>query len=304
MKTTGLILFGALLLSACNAPVPSSPLGPAPAARSQQMAVPAKALKPLILVADFSGDAILGYPLTANGNVAPVLDIAGAKTGLGHADNIALDSGDRIYVSINGKHIGVFYATSNGNVRPAYGIGGKKTQIKFPIGVAVDSKGYVYVADCGNGNIKVFAPGAHGNVPPARVISLPTGCTIEEAIDSNDDLWLTTGDNIILEFSSYATGNNFMKQIEETEQSGGLGIRSLALDSKGNIYAGNLLAKDIRVFAPTASGPSTPIRTIAGRKTQLGAPTGLSLDATDALYVTICQYCHQGSGRDSVLVFA
>jgi hypothetical protein len=305
MKTLGLILTSALVLTSCSTAVPNASLAPQAAGRqSQRLATPAKALSPLILVADFSGNAVLGYSLTANGNVAPTIDIAGSKTRLGHADNIALDSADRIYVSINDKTIGVFNATSNGNVRPAHGIGGSNTQLSFPIGVAVDSKGYLYVADCGYGNVKVFAPGAHGNVAPVRVIGLTTGCTIEEAVDSNDNLYVTSGDNVISEFSSYANGNNPVKQIQEAEKSGGIGIRSIAIDSHSNIYAGNLLAKDIRVYAPTASGPASPIRTITGSKTHLGAPTGLSLDGSDTLYVTVCQYCHQGSGQDSVLVFA
>jgi hypothetical protein len=258
----------------------------------------------MIFVADFSGNAVLGYPLTAKGNQSPSIAIDGNKTGLGHADNVALDSMKRIFVSINDKTIGVFAASANGNVPRIRKIAGKNTGLSFPIGVAVDSKGYVYVADCGYGDVKVFAPGAHGNVAPVRIIGLTTGCTIEEAIDSSDNLYVTSGDNFISEFSAYSQGNNLVKQITEAEKSGGIGIRSVAIDSHGNIYAGNLLAKDIRVFSSSASGPATPIRTIAGSHTHLGAATGLALDSKDKLYVTICRYCHQGSGTDSVLVFA
>jgi hypothetical protein len=92
--------------------------------------------------------------------------------------------------------------------------------------------------------------------------------------------------------------------IYEPEGKRGDSIRPVAIDSHGNIYAGNLLAKNIQVFAPSASGNSKPIRTIAGSKTHLGAPTGLSLDSSDNLYVTICQHCSHGSGTDSVLTFA
>jgi 6-phosphogluconolactonase (cycloisomerase 2 family) len=297
-------VFGAILtLVGCSAGSQRSSMA-LPGLRQEAVAPRSPALAPMILVADFSGDAVLGFPIAAKGNPKPSVDIAGSKTGLGHADNIALDASKRIFVSIDDKTIGVYAATANGNVPRVRRIAGSKTGLSFPIGVTVDSKGYVYVADCGYGDVKVFKPGANGNVAPVRVIGLTTGCTIEEAVDSNDDLYVTSGDNIITEFSSFGQGNNLIKQITEAEKSPGVGIRSVAIDSHGNIYAGNLLAKDIRVFAASASGPANPIRTIGGSRAHLGAPTGLALDTKDKLYVTVCRYCHQGSGSDSVLVFA
>ncbi len=300
-----LAVSGAMLLAGCRSggfASPTPPLG-SPASMSREGALPSA-----ILVANFSGHEILGYAPAAKGNVAPSRVIGGAKTGLGTPDNIALDSSDNIYTSVDGKIVAVFAAGAHGDARPIRRISGKNTGLSFPIGVAVDSKGYLYVADCGYGDVKVFAPGAHGNATPVRVIGLSGGCTISEAVDSSDDLYVTTSDqaghDAIWEFSPESAGNNLIKQIEESEIKGGVGIRSIAIDSHGNIYAGNLLAKDIRVFAPSASGPSKPIRTIAGSQTHLGAPTGLSLDASDKLYVTICHYCSEGSGTDSVLVFA
>jgi DNA-binding beta-propeller fold protein YncE len=281
-----------------------NPAASQPALAPQGVVAWSNAPAPLILVADFSGDSILGYPPKDNGNATPSIDIAGSKTGFGHVDNIAIDSSSRIYANVNDKYVAVFASNANGNVSPISKISGSNTQLSFPIGVAVDSKGYLYVADCGYGNVKVFKPGAHGNVAPIRVIGLTTGCTIEEAVDSKDDLYVTSGDNVISEFSPYSEGNNLIKQIDEKEISGGVGIRSIAIDSQNNIYVGNLLEKDVLVYAPSASGPAIPIRKIAGSLTHLGAPSGLSIDGSDALYVTVCHYCHQGSGTDSVLVFA
>jgi hypothetical protein len=299
----GVIAAVLLISSGCgtsvtNPSAPAPPVAAAPQARNGP-----GALRPLILVADFSGNAALGYPLTAKGNAAPAIDVNGKLTGLGHADNIALDAASNIYISINDKTIGVYAANANGDARRIRKIGGSNTQLSFPIGVAVDSKGHLYVADCGNGDVKVFASRANGNVAPIRVIGLTTGCTIEEAVDAKDDLYVTSGDNVISEFSSYAHGNNPIRQIDEKEASPGVGVRSVAIDSQGNLYAGNLLAKDIRVFSPSASGTASPIRTIAGSQTHLGAPTGIALDDNDDLYVTICEFCHQGSGTDSVLIF-
>ncbi len=299
-----LILTSVVVLSGCG----GNSVGPS--ARSQGLTTPQQmtahqnTLPPSILVAAFSGHAVLSYPLSSNGNQAPSSVIKGKKTGLGTPDNIALDSSDNIYTSINGATIGVFAAAAHGNASPIRQIAGSNTQLSFPIGVAVDSNGYLYVADCGDGNVKVFAPGAGGDVAPVRVIGLSSGCTIAEAVDANDDLYVTSGDNQISEFSPESQGNNLIKVIYEPQPKSGDSIRPVAIDSRGNIYAGNLLAKNIQVFAPSASGNSKPIRTIAGSKTYLGAPTGLALDSSDNLYVTICQHCSHGSGTDSVLIFA
>jgi hypothetical protein len=293
-------VLSAMALTGCRAALTPSI---APQAASPQREVRSKSLPPMILVGNYSGDSILGFPLSAKGNVAPSIDIEGTKTGLGHADNVALDPSDRIYVSIDGKTIGAFPANGNGNIRRIRKIQGSNTGLSFPIGVALDSQGYLYVADCGYGDVKVYAPGANGNVSPIRTFSPSNGCTIELGVDANDNVYVTAGDNEIAEFSSASQGNNPVKVIDEQEGKNGVGIRSLAIDDDGNVYAGNLLAKDIRVFAPSASGPSKPIRTIKGRKTHLGAATGLGLDSKKRLYVTVCEHCSQGSGKDSVLVF-
>lgn len=292
----------AVALAGCQAAV-TPPVGarsPASAQSDARRGAPA----PMVFVGDFSGNAILGFPLSSKGNVAPAVDISGNKTGLGHADNVALDPAKRIYVSIDGKTIGAFPANGNGNIRRSRKIAGSKTGLSFPIGVALDSKGYLYVADCGYGDVKVFAPGADGNVAPIRIFSPSNGCTIELAVDASDNVYVTCGDNEIAEFSSESQGNAPIKVIQEQEGQKGVGVRSVTVDGDGNIYAGNLLAKDIRVFPPTASGPSKPSRTIKGSNTHLGAATGLGLDSKKRLYVTVCEHCSEGSGKDSVLVFA
>lgn len=168
-----------------------------------------------------------------------------------------MDASDNIYTSIDGKTIGVYVADARGNVRPIRQISGSNTQLKFPIGVAVDSNGYLYVADCSYGDVKVFKPGARGNVSPVRAIGLISGCVISLAVDSSDDLYATSGDNQISEFSSYAAGNGLITVIYESEAKKGDSIRSIALDSHSNICGGNLLAKDIRVRGNRVRKPKT-----------------------------------------------
>ncbi|HYL27828.1 MAG TPA: hypothetical protein VEW74_08330 [Candidatus Nitrosotalea sp.] len=261
-------------------------------------------MQPAMIVGNFSGSDILEFALDANGDSAPIADIGGKKTKIVHADNVALDKSDHIYASINSSEIAFYSAGADGNVRPNGQLGGPNTTIVFPIGVAVDSGGYVYVADCGTGKIDVFEPGARGNIAPLRQLSLGT-CVIELALDKNQYLYATSGDDTITEYAPASQGNALQRTINEKEQSGGISIRSIAVDSHGYIYAGNLLTKDIRVYDRSASGYANPVRTISGSKTHLGAPTGLALDSpNDDLYVTICQYCSHGSGKDSIVVFA
>ena len=304
MRSAAFLIAGSVLsaiaLTGCRAALTPSL---APQAASPQREARSKSLPSMILVGNYSGNSILGFPLSAKGNVAPSIDIEGTETGLGHADNVALDPSDRIYVSIDGKTIGAFPANGNGNVRRIRKIEGSNTGLLFPIGVALDSQGYLYVADCGYGDVKVYAPGANGNVSPVRTFSPLNNCTIELAVDANDNVYVTSGESRISEFSSASQGNNPIKIIEEQSGKNGVGIRSIAIDGDGNIYAGNLRAHDIRVFAPSASGSAKPIRTIKGGKTHLGAATGLGLDSKNRLYVTVCQHCSEGSGKDSVLVF-
>ncbi|MGB8521010.1 MAG: hypothetical protein WCD38_12690 [Candidatus Tumulicola sp.] len=295
-------LWAALLLAGAGCAGNAAPAAPSPATLLQADATPS-ALAPAIVVGNYSGANILKFALDAKGNVSPTAVISGPRTGIEHADNVALDTSFRTYASINGKTIAAYSADAHGNAKPVRTIAGGNTQLAFPIGVAVDSAGYLYVADCGYGNVKVYAPGANGNVSPIRVIGLTSGCTIQLAVDKTDQLYVTSGDNLISEFSSESNGNALLRTISEGKGSGGIGIRSIAVDGRGYVYAGNLLAKDIRVFAPHAQGFAKPMRTIGGSNTHLGAATGLALDASNNLYATICRHCSQGSGTDSILVF-
>jgi DNA-binding beta-propeller fold protein YncE len=298
-----LLLAGAFVaLAACgggpeNAAVPAQPASRVPQQRPQ-------ALQLAIVVGNFSGSDILEFALDASGDQAPMTVIRGKKTKIVHADNVALDKSDHIYATINGSEVAIYAAGAHGNDPPIGHIGGSNTTIIFPIGVAVDSNGYLYVADCGTGDIDVFEPNARGNIAPLRQLSLGT-CVIELALDKTDHLYAASGDNTITEYAPAPQGNPVLRTINEKEASGGIGIRSIAVDSHGYIYAGNLLAKDIRVYNRSASGGAKPARTISGLKTHLGAPTGLALDKpNDNLYVTICQHCSEGSGKDSIVVFA
>ena len=117
-------------------------------------------------------------PTPTNTNIAPVVTISGAATGLIAPTGIALDSNNVIYVADpdNGSpSVRVFAAAANGNVAPVRVIAGPLTQLSNPLDVKVDSAGTIYVTDSGTNKLLIFAPGASGNVAPATAIALPVG---------------------------------------------------------------------------------------------------------------------------------
>jgi hypothetical protein len=59
----------------------------------------------------------------------------------------------------------------------------------------------------------------------------------------------------------------------------------IASDSHGSLYAVNVSASAIEVFAADAQGNVAPIRTIAGSKTLLSQPVGIAIDGTNHVYV-------------------
>jgi hypothetical protein len=108
------------------------------------------------------------YTGSANGNVPPIQDIAGPKTGLIYPGGIALDGQDNIYVSYYGS-IAEFAANPHGNVAPIRNITGSKTGLGGGGGIALDAAGDIYAAS--GSSLLVFAPSANGNVAPIRDVS-------------------------------------------------------------------------------------------------------------------------------------
>ena len=64
-----------------------------------------------------------------------------------------------------------------------------------------------------------------------------------------------------------------------------MGIYKTRTGFRTNIYASNFLVSTIVVYAAGASGTPTPIATIKGGKTELSLPSGITLDASNNIYV-------------------
>ncbi len=154
--------------------------------------------------------------------------IVGSHAPLNAFGGLAVANG-MIYNS--GTAIEAYHTSDNGNIAPAFTISGSHTRLQSGNGIAVDSSGALYVAN--RKNVLIFAPGAHGNVAPAAILS------------------------------GKKTG------IPET----GWGATAIAVDAKGEIFVAvdsdeNVAA--ILVFAKGSNGNVAPIRTIQGASADLG----------------------------------
>ncbi|MBV9102184.1 MAG: hypothetical protein JO060_01270, partial [Candidatus Eremiobacteraeota bacterium] len=182
---TAAFISATLGLSACGGSSSATPLGPQTLQRSTALeAAHGLAAAACLSMSCFyvtntpanrhdGGSYVLAFAADANGNLAPVATIRGAKTDLGNPQGVALDAGGRIYVTnMNAPaRILVFAAGSNGNVAPLRSISGARTGLKFPVAVTLDSDGNIYVVDLesessASGSVSVFAADANGNVPP------------------------------------------------------------------------------------------------------------------------------------------
>jgi hypothetical protein len=136
-----------------------------------------------------------------------------------------------------------------------------------------------------------FLLSANGNATPSVVVSgsktklnQPDALAIDR---SSGKLFVANGayqDHRILIFPKGSNGNTAPQTLAGSnvpiQSTGGL-----AVDSSGNLYVSDYLAKAIFVFAAGASGNAAPIRTIAGTSTGFVQPYGMAFDSQGHLYV-------------------
>lgn len=188
-----------------------------------------------IYVSDIGTDKIVEFAATAAGNVAPIATLSGANTGIGVPLSVVLDQNNDIWVLSSGSGgpaVLEFAPRSNGNVAPIRTIAGSNTGLTFPYAVTLDYAGDVIVTDyapgasstpsptrvhgkpyagtsTAAGAIYVFAPGASGNVAPARtIVGAGTGIVYPATVASDGDgnIDITAGSSIEV-FAPGANGN-------------------------------------------------------------------------------------------------
>ncbi len=111
------------------------------------------------------------------------------------------------------------------------------------------------------------------------------------------------GASSVTEYPLDASGDAAPIRTIRGPHTGITGIRDVAVDAAGTIFAVNLSGPVfINVFARTANGDATPIRQIGGIHTLLSDPLAITLDAQGYLYVA--NQTEGGPPAASILVFA
>jgi hypothetical protein len=185
----------------------------------------------------------------------------------------------------------MFAAYANGNVAPEYKINDVGGDHSAPQGIAVDDKGYVYVTTIGADGVTtsllVFAPGAHGNAKPVRVISGPqttitnnssdTGVGPDGSVYVNGVKHALHGGNGIAVFAPNAEGDAKPARLILGPNGGGA-----AVSYTGDVYAttavgkGNSAALD--GWGPKELGHAPPVFRVKGPNARIAT----NLTAVDA----------------------
>ncbi len=181
-------------------------------------------------------DSVLVFPLSANGNTAPLRTITGAQTGLSQPIGVAMDSQGNLYVANRGGSTVTVYAPmANGNVAPLRTL--TATTMGAPEGLAMAVGDDLFVAAC---------PSC-GETPG--------------------------GDTAVFHFPAGATTNDFVIEGANTDLSSPVGIALgdvVPASGQQPLYVANSFGGDVVTFSPGATGNATPLATFnPGDETQI-----------------------------------
>ncbi len=218
------------------------------------------------------------FPAGSTGAATPSRILTGSNTLLYEPQTLAADSSGQIYVGDVDVSVAVFGAGATGDVAPTRRITGPLTDLfSATFGVAVDANGGIYISQdtLASQEVDAFAPGANGNVAPARVLTGSAtgfGVPFGLATDSSNNLYVTYGHETpgVAIFPATADGNVAPSRVISGAATTLLNPTSAAIDSAGNLYvldigetaSGHGGSPSIKVFSPNASGNAAPASTI------------------------------------------
>jgi len=234
-----------------------------------------------VWVVNLGTPSIAVYSRGASGNSAPLRTISGPTTGLAQPIGLALDLvHDEILVT-NSLSITAYRRTASGDTAPLRTITGPATGLDNPLGVAVDPTGdEVFVAN--RHVINVYSRTATGNAPPLRTITVGTtdqDNAVGIALDTvNDEITVTNrAANTLAVYSRIASGDAAPLRVIAGAGTGLAEPLGVTVDVANNeLVVANLGGSEagpsITVYARTASGNASPLRTLSGGSTGLAAP--------------------------------
>ena len=182
--------------------------------------------------------------------------------------------------------------TASGNASPATTIAGSNTGLNDPESIVLDTTGKAYVANDAAGTITEYAPGATGNIKPQTTITgIPSPRAL--ALNSSDDLFVSTIDGPIYEYAPGASG----AATPIATITGQHNAEGLAFDNAGHLWVSEQATNTINEYTLGTSGSSTLVASLAGPGTQLSSPQSLVFDPSGHLTVA-------DAGGGSVTIYA
>lgn len=264
-----------------------------------------------IYVSNVAGNSIVRFDnaLTVTGNTSPGATISGASTQLSAPQYMLLDTtNNRLFVANQGASSVVVFenaSTKTGNVTPERTISGGATLLVSPVDVALDSgRNLLYVAD--GSNIFAFSGAStiNGNSPPVRTIGVGFIVSAIFFDPANDRLFAadTAGNTVrVYDGASLLNGAVAANRIISGAATQLNKPAGLQVDTAGRLIVSNFGTPSITIYSSgaTTSGNVTPVATIAGSNTGLGAPTQMILNNA-----TTTGDLHVADGKSAaVLVF-
>ena len=166
------------------------------------------------------GNAVLVFPLTATGNVAPSRKISGPATGLSLPIGLGVDSKGSLYVANRtGSRITVYPLGADGDAAPTRSL--TDAAMKSPQGLFIGANDAVFAIACPN--CGSAAGGATG-------------------------MW------------HFANGSDVSDYSLQGANTGLTVPNGVGVDGTNNIYIGNAFGGTVNVYAPGSQGNSLPIR--------------------------------------------
>ncbi len=254
---------------------------------------------PCLYVANTRVSTVTVYAEGATGDATPIQDISGRDTGLQGPSDVAVDASGNIYVANGaGNSVTVYAAGATGNVAPIQDISGSMTGLHNPAGLALDPlNGDIYVAsetsNLHGGKITIYPSGSTGNIPPTGVIEgsrtamdLPAALTF----NATGKIYVPNANgNSVTIYGASAHGDSAPIRSISGSNTGLEFPQQIALDTQRRIYVANhpngTFLGSVTVYAVLANGNVAPIRTIAGRRTNLYNDEGIAVDGSGHIYV-------------------
>ncbi len=245
-----------------------------------------------------NGDAVTVYARTANGDMAPVRNLAGAATGLAATRGLAVDTvhDELVVANTANNSVTVYARTADGNTAPVRTLVGAATGLNGPFGLALDlANDELAVANLLGNSVTVFARTADGNAAPLRtlvgagtMLNFPTGVAVDSV---HGELAVANVGLDALRFYT-RTANGDAAPLRSITGAATLlaAPQGIAIDVVNDevvaVNAVNGAGNSVTVYPRTAPGDVAPLRTIKGAATGLCGPEGVALDvANDELVV-------------------